>query len=185
MAEPSALPPVDLDCLVGLAQAGDAKARDEVVARSVAVVRRCAGRWNVGWKKLDKSDLLQEGLLGVLDALKKYQPERGCPFSSFVVFRIHAYMSMYIRKEIVVSSGAVRLPNGRFEFPDRLWDIVESYLRPRIPWLGLVVGRFCFNRSQGSHPPCVRSWMPALRRRACPRLPSSSAAARRMSGCGR
>jgi RNA polymerase sigma factor (sigma-70 family) len=37
---------------------------------------------------LDREDLIQEGILGLLRALERYDPERGCRFSTYAVYWI-------------------------------------------------------------------------------------------------
>lgn len=90
--------------LVVAAAAGDAFAREELILammpRLVAVARRHGGAG------IELADLLQEGVLAMLDALTRYDPRRGVPF--------WAYASAWVRGAMARLAGdqrrAVRLP---------------------------------------------------------------------------
>jgi RNA polymerase sigma factor (sigma-70 family) len=75
-----ALPADDAD-LVRRAQAGDARAREELIERYLPLVVSCARSYRT--ESLEFSDLVQEGCVGLLRALARYEPDRGTPFGTF------------------------------------------------------------------------------------------------------
>jgi RNA polymerase sigma factor (sigma-70 family) len=67
--------------LVRLAQGGDPAAREELIRRLLPLVTSLARRYRT--EGLDQTDLIQEGIVGLLRALERYDPERRVPFAAF------------------------------------------------------------------------------------------------------
>src|SRR5581483_2685587 len=65
----------DANALVQRAQAGDAASRAELVDRLLGLVASHARRFRTDG--LDQTDLVQEGIVGLLRALERYDPGRG------------------------------------------------------------------------------------------------------------
>jgi RNA polymerase sigma factor (sigma-70 family) len=76
--------------LIRRAQAGDAAAREQLIERLLPLVSSLARRFRA--EGLDQTDLIQEGIVGLLRALERYDPERGVPFA--------AYASWWIRQSL-------------------------------------------------------------------------------------
>jgi RNA polymerase sigma factor (sigma-70 family) len=72
--------------LVMRAQAGDAIAREQVIDRILPLVAAVARRFRT--EGLDQTDLIQEGVVGLLRALERYDPSRGVPFAAFATWWI-------------------------------------------------------------------------------------------------
>jgi RNA polymerase sigma factor (sigma-70 family) len=72
--------------LVMRAQAGDAIAREQVIDRILPLVAAAARRFRT--EGLDQTDLIQEGVVGLLRALERYDPSRGVPFAAFATWWI-------------------------------------------------------------------------------------------------
>jgi RNA polymerase primary sigma factor len=70
----------DVAALVARAQAGDAPAREELIQRFLPLVNSLARRFRT--QGLDHLDLVQEGCVGLLRALRRFDPERGVPFAA-------------------------------------------------------------------------------------------------------
>jgi RNA polymerase sigma factor (sigma-70 family) len=86
------------------AKCGDRRARDQLVAEQLATVRSIALRYrNLG---LSIDDLMQEGSLGLLEAIDRYEPERSADFESYARFRIRRA----IRNALTEQSRLIRLP---------------------------------------------------------------------------
>ncbi len=79
-ARPS-LPPGETERLVRAAQAGDERAREWLIEALLPLIVAAAREYQVDG--LEMADLIQEGCVGVLRALKRFQPERGVPFAAF------------------------------------------------------------------------------------------------------
>jgi len=72
--------------LVARARAGDAAARERLIDRLLPLVSSLARRFRT--EGLDQTDLIQEGIVGLLRALERYDPQRGVPFAAFATWWI-------------------------------------------------------------------------------------------------
>ncbi|HXF97035.1 MAG TPA: sigma-70 family RNA polymerase sigma factor [Gaiellaceae bacterium] len=73
--------PTELDEIVRRAQAGDAAAREELIARYLPYLNALARRYRVDG--LEHLDLVQEACVGLLRALARYDPSQGVPFPAY------------------------------------------------------------------------------------------------------
>jgi len=82
--------------LADRARAGDERAREELVKRNlpfvVAVAKRSLGRG----ARLD--DLVQEGNIGLLKAVEKFDTGKGTRFSTYAIWWIRAYVQKYLKE---------------------------------------------------------------------------------------
>jgi len=76
----------EADALARRAQAGDEAAREELIRRLLPLVHATARRYRT--EGLEQADLLQEGIVGLLRALQRFDPERGVPFAAFATWWI-------------------------------------------------------------------------------------------------
>jgi RNA polymerase sigma factor (sigma-70 family) len=76
----------EADALARRAQAGDDAAREELIRRLLPLVHATARRYHT--EGLEQADLLQEGIVGLLRALQRYDPARGVPFAAFATWWI-------------------------------------------------------------------------------------------------
>lgn len=90
--------------LLRAAQRGDRTARDELVSSNLGLVRSVAARYRDLGLPLD--DLVQEGAIGLLDAIDHYDPGRGASFVSYSRFRIRRA----IRDALTDKARLIRLP---------------------------------------------------------------------------
>jgi RNA polymerase sigma factor (sigma-70 family) len=67
--------------LVRRAQAGDSTAREALIQELLPLISALARRYRT--EGLDQTDLLQDGVVGLLRALERYDPGRGVPFAAF------------------------------------------------------------------------------------------------------
>jgi RNA polymerase primary sigma factor len=101
----------ELSVLADRAVAGDSEARDQLVVRCLPLVMRVA-RGYAG-RDVGLADLVQEGVLGVLRALERFDPARGVPFVAYLGWWLRQAMQQAIAEQ----SRSVRLPTHV------LWDI--------------------------------------------------------------
>jgi len=101
----------ELSDLARRAVAGDGGARDRLVARCLPMVMRVA-RGYAG-RDVELADLVQEGVLGLLRALERFDPGRGVPFAAYAGWWLRQAMQQAIAEQ----SRSVRLPTHV------LWDI--------------------------------------------------------------
>ncbi len=78
------------------ARAGDAKAKEELVRRNLGLVVTFARTQARGTLPLD--ELVQEGNLGLLRAVEKFDPDAGTRFSTYAVWWIRAYVWKYLKQ---------------------------------------------------------------------------------------
>src|ERR1051325_6158684 len=76
----------EADELARRAQAGDDAAREELIRRLLPLVHSTARRYRT--EGLEQADLLQEGIVGLLRALQRFDPARGVPFAAFATWWI-------------------------------------------------------------------------------------------------
>ena len=90
--------------LLRAAQRGDPTARDRLVRTHLTAVRQIASRYQgLG---LPLEDLLQEGALGLLEAIDQYDPRRGASFETYARFRIRRA----VRNALTEKGRLIRLP---------------------------------------------------------------------------
>ena len=91
---------VDLDLLwQRFCQGGEREARQELNVHYASLVNYVAGRLAVGLPSyVDRDDLLSYGVMGLLDAVGRFQPERGLKFETFAIPRIRGSILDGLRK---------------------------------------------------------------------------------------
>ena len=71
------------------ADSSDHQARDRLVLHYAPLVKYVAGRVGTGLPAhVDVSDLVQSGIFGLVDAIEKFDPERGLRFETYAMQRI-------------------------------------------------------------------------------------------------
>lgn len=81
MMDYSTLPELNDEELWRLTVSGDSRAEEELIERYTRLVRICARPYFLAGG--DSEDLTQEGLLGLLNAIRSYNPESGVKFRPF------------------------------------------------------------------------------------------------------
>jgi RNA polymerase sigma factor (sigma-70 family) len=71
----------EIESLAVRAQGGDPRAREQLIERLLPLVARLARSYRTSG--LDHADLVQEGIVGLLRALRRYEPSRGTPFRAW------------------------------------------------------------------------------------------------------
>ena len=95
--------------LIARYRAGDSEAGEELVELNLPLVYSIAGRFRD--RCADLSDLLETGTLGLVKAMKTFDPDRGCAFSTYAVPLIFGEMRRFLRDDgpIKVSREEKRL----------------------------------------------------------------------------
>jgi RNA polymerase sigma factor (sigma-70 family) len=90
--------------LLRAAREGDRRARERIVAEDLQMIRAVARRYcDLG---LAFDDLVQEGSLGLLDAIESFDPDRSADFEAYARFRARRA----IRNALTEKSRLIRLP---------------------------------------------------------------------------
>ena len=70
--------------------AGNAYTREEVIHRYIHLVKYVASRVSVNLPpNVELNDLISDGVIGLIDAIEKYDDERGVKFETYAITRIH------------------------------------------------------------------------------------------------
>jgi RNA polymerase sigma factor for flagellar operon FliA len=70
--------------------AGARYTREEVIHRYIHLVKYVAGRISVNLPpNVELNDLINDGVVGLIDAIEKYDDERGVKFETYAITRIH------------------------------------------------------------------------------------------------
>ena len=70
-------------------ESGSRRARDQLIVHFSPLVKYVAGRVAVGLpQNVDQADLVSYGLFGLIDAIDKFEPERGFKFETYAISRI-------------------------------------------------------------------------------------------------
>src|SRR3990170_9038652 len=68
---------------------GDARAREGLILNYSPLVKFVAGRVGIGLpKSVEQADLVSYGIFGLIDAIDKFEPERGFKFETYAINRI-------------------------------------------------------------------------------------------------
>jgi RNA polymerase primary sigma factor len=85
-------------------QQGDAEARRELAEANLRLVVKIARQFR--FSKFSLSDLVQEGNLGLLEAVEKFDPDKGCRFSTYACW----WIRQAITRAIANKGRTIRLP---------------------------------------------------------------------------
>jgi RNA polymerase sigma factor (sigma-70 family) len=88
----------------------DAPRRDEVVDAFMPLIGSVAHRYR-GARAVDRSELMQEGVVGLLRALDRYDPERETPFWAYASWWVRQAMQQLVSEltwPVVLSDRALR-----------------------------------------------------------------------------
>jgi len=85
-AEAAAAADTETPELVRRAQAGDSAAREQLIGNLLPLISALARRYRT--EGLNQTDLIQEGIVGLLRALERYDAERGVPFAAYATWWI-------------------------------------------------------------------------------------------------
>lgn len=82
--------------------------KSEIVKKYIPLVKYIASRVIIGKSKyIDYEDLVGYGMVGLMDAINKFDETKGMKFSSYASIRIKGAMIDEIRKNSPISKGAI------------------------------------------------------------------------------
>ena len=92
------LEPDEEQCLwFSYKEQGNLDSRRQLIEQYQPLVFKAAAHWRSDETKV--MDILQEGTVGLIEAVENYDPSRGVAFSLFALHRIRGRMLTYIQKE--------------------------------------------------------------------------------------
>jgi RNA polymerase sigma factor (sigma-70 family) len=96
--------------LIDAAQAGDRRAREELVEAFLPLIAGVARVYR-GSRTITRLELMQEGVVGLLRALERYDPQLGVPFWGYAAWWVRQAMQQLIAeltRPMVLSDRALR-----------------------------------------------------------------------------
>lgn len=86
----------------------DKNVKEQIVKEYIPLVKYIASRIMIGKNKyMEYEDLVSYGIIGLMDAMSKYNPEKGMKFSSYASIRIKGAIIDQIRKNRPITKGAM------------------------------------------------------------------------------
>ncbi len=82
-------------------------AREELIITNLRLVVAIAKKYRVNGLALGLEDLIQDGAIGLIKCVDKYDPEKGFKFSTYA----YTYVKGYISRAITDSGRTIRLPS--------------------------------------------------------------------------
>ena len=107
------------------AKAGDNNAREELVKMHLRLVIPTAKRF--ARSGMDLMDLIEEGNLGLLQAIDKFDPSKGFRFSTYAIH----WIEQYIRRAVEEQSGTIKIPSHAWD-NIRLWGKTWDKLKEKL-----------------------------------------------------
>ena len=84
------------------------KSNEIVVEKYIPLVKYIAGRVILGKNKyIEYEDLVGYGMVGLMDAISKFDEEKGMKFSTYASIRIRGAMIDEMRRNSPISKGAI------------------------------------------------------------------------------
>lgn len=91
-----------------MAVARDLSIKEQIVKKYIPLVKYIASRVIIGKSKyIEFEDLVGYGMIGLMDALNKFDESKGMKFSTYASIRIRGSMIDEIRKNSPISKGAM------------------------------------------------------------------------------
>ena len=97
------------------------KALEQLVLDHMYLAKTIAAKYRN--KGIEYNDLVQEGLIGVIKAAKKFDPERGVKFSTYATF----WVKQAIFETITNKSRTIRLPSNIVQLKLKIFKFREEF----------------------------------------------------------
>lgn len=94
------------------AESRDPALRQELITRNMHLVRYVVERLGFGVSYLDREDLVSEGIVGLIDAVDRFDPQRGIQFITYATIRIRGQILDALRTRDMLPRSARRRVKG-------------------------------------------------------------------------
>ena len=89
------------------AQNGDEKALERMVTHNLGLVSKLTKKMYYKNEQFSFEDMFQEGVIGLMKAIRKFDPKEGCRFSTYSYYWIYCFVSKFHTNHY----GRVRVPS--------------------------------------------------------------------------
>ena len=101
----------------------DPELREKIVIRFVPLVHFVLGRLGMSAASIpDYDDAVSQGLLGLIDAVDRYNPSHGAQFSTYAILRVRGGILDYLRSQDWLSRSARRRTRDIQKATNELWQ---------------------------------------------------------------
>ncbi|MDR1684606.1 MAG: sigma-70 family RNA polymerase sigma factor, partial [Elusimicrobiota bacterium] len=104
---------------------GDAAARERLLQMHLRLVVPTAKRFCS--RGMELMDLIEEGNLGLMQAIDKFDPGKGYRFSTYAIH----WIEQYIRRAVEEQSGTIKIPSHAWDNMrawGKTWDMLRAKL---------------------------------------------------------
>ncbi len=132
-----------------LAKGGDTEARNQLLKANLSFIQKQANKiWGQsGSGRIDVDDLIQEVYFGLIEAIGRFDPERGTKFLTYAVWWIRKFIKETVR--IILADDGVNLTtlanDEQFEIyeksPEKIVLQAETYPSYIMAWGKSPLGR--------------------------------------------
>lgn len=102
---------------------GDLKAKKEFVELNLKLVISISKKYIVQSELFNNLDIIQEGNIGLLNAIEKYDLKRKNKFSTVAFF----WINQSIKRALEEKTRTIRLPNYRIQLLNKINKFIEEY----------------------------------------------------------
>ncbi len=92
--------------LVPLAQKGCIESRDKLIESNIKLITKVANRYREVVENCDVEDLIQEGIIGLMRAIDKFDISKGTEFSTYIKYWVDKYIINHFK-----DTKKIKLPN--------------------------------------------------------------------------
>ncbi len=105
------------------------EAKDKIIKANQRLVIEFAKKYAIWARKVSFMDLVQEGNIGLIEAVKKFEPGRGYRFSTYAMW----WVRQYISRALMNQNRTVRIPVSTIEDISRLVHLQDKLKRKLFP----------------------------------------------------
>lgn len=119
------MPKEEITALIIKAQKGCIASRNKVIEHNLGLIpQHCKGAIMSTNPNITFDDLFQQGVFGLMEGIKQFQPERGFAFSTYAVFWVRQRIQRYIQD----TKSTIRIPVYALQIKQRFDKIKDTHL---------------------------------------------------------